>query len=331
MSASNSASDSRRRRAFYRSATSTATPRPASFFPADFLMPLGLGMHISRICHSFRKRQFILRTQRLRHHAVCVRRHRRLVLPRLFQDHAAVPAVPRRQHRDLRNCRCLSCLHPDCFWERSRWVLSRLALVTFLRSASCGSTAAGRRGICSSCIWSTASRSCYLGLMVPWAAIRVARYELQGLSLAPAAEIGAFAAAMHEQVTATGDEAGELLEIRYRPLTADRWDRYYDDHSRKQHGHYRFRRADAPFGILAKVHRWRRHRLQLRARRRARVLAPGQHPPSSDIRRRCRNSRPQTIYREFDAIVLRHEVAPGLAGCCTAGKARWAMWHWLWC
>ena len=50
-----------------------------------------------------------------------------------------------------------------------------------------------------------------LGLMVPWAAIRVARYELQGLSLAPVAEIDAFTAAMQEQVTATGDEAGELL------------------------------------------------------------------------------------------------------------------------
>ena len=50
-----------------------------------------------------------------------------------------------------------------------------------------------------------------LGLMAPWAAIRVARYELQGLALTPAAAIDGFAAMMQEQVTATGDEAGELL------------------------------------------------------------------------------------------------------------------------
>ncbi len=50
-----------------------------------------------------------------------------------------------------------------------------------------------------------------LGLLAPWAAIRVARYELQGLSLGPAGAIDGFAAAMHEQVSATGDEAGDLL------------------------------------------------------------------------------------------------------------------------
>ena len=50
-----------------------------------------------------------------------------------------------------------------------------------------------------------------LGLMAPWAAIRTARYQLQGLSLGPAGNIEGFVAAAQEQVAATGDEAGELL------------------------------------------------------------------------------------------------------------------------
>lgn len=50
-----------------------------------------------------------------------------------------------------------------------------------------------------------------LGLMAPWAAIRTARYELQGLSLLPVAEIDGFVAAEREQVGAMGDEAGDLL------------------------------------------------------------------------------------------------------------------------
>jgi uncharacterized membrane protein YjgN (DUF898 family) len=50
-----------------------------------------------------------------------------------------------------------------------------------------------------------------LGLLAPWAAIRAARYQLQGISLRPARAIGDFVAAAQEQVGATGDEAGELL------------------------------------------------------------------------------------------------------------------------
>ena len=50
-----------------------------------------------------------------------------------------------------------------------------------------------------------------LGLMAPWAAIRTARYQLEGLSLRPADELAGFVAAAQEQVAATGDEAGELL------------------------------------------------------------------------------------------------------------------------
>lgn len=50
-----------------------------------------------------------------------------------------------------------------------------------------------------------------LGLMTPWAAIRTARYQLQGLALRPASELDGFVALQQEQVSALGDEAGELL------------------------------------------------------------------------------------------------------------------------
>jgi uncharacterized membrane protein YjgN (DUF898 family) len=50
-----------------------------------------------------------------------------------------------------------------------------------------------------------------LGLLAPWAQIRTARYQLQGLALAHADELDRFIPAAQEQVSATGDEAGELL------------------------------------------------------------------------------------------------------------------------
>jgi uncharacterized membrane protein YjgN (DUF898 family) len=50
-----------------------------------------------------------------------------------------------------------------------------------------------------------------LGLMIPWAAIRTARYRLQGLSLQPADAIEGFVNAEQTQVSALGDEAGDLL------------------------------------------------------------------------------------------------------------------------
>lgn len=52
---------------------------------------------------------------------------------------------------------------------------------------------------------------CTLGLMAPWAAIRMARYQLQGLSLQPSGEIDGFITAQQDQVSALGDEASELI------------------------------------------------------------------------------------------------------------------------
>lgn len=49
------------------------------------------------------------------------------------------------------------------------------------------------------------------GLLVPWAAIRTARYKLERVSLQSAGGLGSFVAAAQQQVGAVGDEAGELL------------------------------------------------------------------------------------------------------------------------
>lgn len=50
-----------------------------------------------------------------------------------------------------------------------------------------------------------------VGLMAPWAQIRTARYQLQGLAVSPAEEMDRFVPAMQEQVSAAGDEAAELF------------------------------------------------------------------------------------------------------------------------
>ena len=50
-----------------------------------------------------------------------------------------------------------------------------------------------------------------VGLLAPWAAIRAARYQLQGIAVRPASELGVFVAATVEQVAATGEEAVELI------------------------------------------------------------------------------------------------------------------------
>ena len=50
-----------------------------------------------------------------------------------------------------------------------------------------------------------------LGLLVPWAAIRSARYKLERITLHAASGLAGFLAAAQENVGAVGDEAGELL------------------------------------------------------------------------------------------------------------------------
>ncbi len=50
-----------------------------------------------------------------------------------------------------------------------------------------------------------------IGLLTPWAAIRTARYKLEGMSLQSDQGLGGFLAAAQDNVGAVGDEAGELL------------------------------------------------------------------------------------------------------------------------
>ena len=50
-----------------------------------------------------------------------------------------------------------------------------------------------------------------VGLLVPWAAVRTARYQLEGLAINTNTELSGFFAAGQQQVAATGDEAVELL------------------------------------------------------------------------------------------------------------------------
>ena len=50
-----------------------------------------------------------------------------------------------------------------------------------------------------------------LGLLIPWAAIRTARYKLERITLQSDTGLGSFLAAAQDNVGALGDEAGELL------------------------------------------------------------------------------------------------------------------------
>jgi uncharacterized membrane protein YjgN (DUF898 family) len=50
-----------------------------------------------------------------------------------------------------------------------------------------------------------------LGLLIPWAAVRTARYKLERITLQSDAGLSGFLAAAQDNVGAVGDEAGELL------------------------------------------------------------------------------------------------------------------------
>ena len=54
-----------------------------------------------------------------------------------------------------------------------------------------------------------------VGLLVPWAAVRTARYKLERITLHSEQGLGGFLAAAQENVGAVGDEAGELLGIDF--------------------------------------------------------------------------------------------------------------------
>ncbi|HTP61526.1 MAG TPA: YjgN family protein [Burkholderiales bacterium] len=102
-------------------------------------------------------------------------------------------------------------------------LLSSYAEATFARLAWRNTTlGAGSGEIRFECRWTTGGLFglyfgnalgvlCTLGLLIPWAAIRTARYKLERISLQSEQGLGGFLAAVQEDVGAVGDEAGELL------------------------------------------------------------------------------------------------------------------------
>jgi uncharacterized membrane protein YjgN (DUF898 family) len=54
-----------------------------------------------------------------------------------------------------------------------------------------------------------------LGLLIPWARVRMARYRVQQMSLAAPSSLENFMAAAQRRVSATGDEVGEVLGLDF--------------------------------------------------------------------------------------------------------------------
>lgn len=52
-----------------------------------------------------------------------------------------------------------------------------------------------------------------LGLMIPWAAVRVARYRASALALESSGDLDSFVAEIGQQVSATGEEMGEFFDV----------------------------------------------------------------------------------------------------------------------
>jgi uncharacterized membrane protein YjgN (DUF898 family) len=55
--------------------------------------------------------------------------------------------------------------------------------------------------------------ACSLGLLIPWASVRLARYRFEHLSMQTSKGLDGFIAAADEDVTATGEEIGDLFGI----------------------------------------------------------------------------------------------------------------------
>ena len=52
-----------------------------------------------------------------------------------------------------------------------------------------------------------------LGLLVPWASVRLVRYRVEHTALLAAHDLGDFAAADRDQVAATGEEVGDMFDV----------------------------------------------------------------------------------------------------------------------
>lgn len=54
---------------------------------------------------------------------------------------------------------------------------------------------------------------CTLGLLIPWATVRLTRYRFDNLTLAARDELEGFVAASQAEVSAAGEEIGDLFGI----------------------------------------------------------------------------------------------------------------------
>jgi uncharacterized membrane protein YjgN (DUF898 family) len=94
--------------------------------------------------------------------------------------------------------------YAEVVFARLAWRNTTLAGIRF----DCGWTAGGLAGLY---IVNALGVLLSLGLLVPWAAIRTARYKLERITLLAEHGPGKVLAAVEENVGAVGDEAGELL------------------------------------------------------------------------------------------------------------------------
>ena len=54
-----------------------------------------------------------------------------------------------------------------------------------------------------------------LGLLIPWAKVRLVRYQLEQMSVHVAGSLDEFVAVQQSQVAATGEELGDLLDVDF--------------------------------------------------------------------------------------------------------------------
>ncbi len=94
--------------------------------------------------------------------------------------------------------------YAETSFARLAWRNTQLGGISF----DCGWTTGGLFGLY---FLNTLGILVSFGLLVPWAAIRTARYKLERITLQSADGLGGFLASAQESVGAVGDEAGELL------------------------------------------------------------------------------------------------------------------------
>ncbi len=94
--------------------------------------------------------------------------------------------------------------YAETSFARLAWRNTHLGEIRF----DCGWTTGGLFGLY---FLNTLGILASFGLLVPWAAIRTARYKLERITLHSANGLGSFLASAQDGVGAVGDEAGELL------------------------------------------------------------------------------------------------------------------------